>query len=150
MNDSELLAAILQSCSEEVLPGLEREFGSESKISGIIREKLLNNAPPKKTIDEETITTLENMLQESEKMNSRLYSLICKYPEEKGYKSDADFYRSISMSRQNFARIRNKSLNIGKESVLWIACGPRLSYIEAYQLLNAAGYTFRENDKSTL
>lgn len=49
MNDSEMLAAILQSCSEEVLPGLEREFGSESKISGIIREKLLNNAPPKLT-----------------------------------------------------------------------------------------------------
>lgn len=80
-------------------------------------------------------------------MNSWLHSLICKHLEEKGYKSDADFYRSISMSRQNFARIRNKSLNIGKESVLWIACGPGLSYIEAYQLLNAARYTFRENDK---
>lgn len=147
MTDSELLAVILQSCSEEVLLGLEREFGRKSKISEIIREKMPDISQPKRRIDEETITSLENMLKESEKMNSRLYSLICKHLEERGYKSDADFYKSISMSRQNFARIRNKSVNVGKESVLWIACGLGLSYIEAYQILNAAGYTFKANDK---
>ena len=147
MTDSELLVAVLQSCSEEVLLGLEKEFGKNSKISKLIRDEVLKDSQTQQISNEETITTLENMLKESEKLNYKLYSLICKYMSEKGYKSDADFYNSIFMSRQNFARIRNKSANIGKDCILWIVCGLGLNYIEAYQVLNAAGYTFKSNDK---
>lgn len=147
MSDSELLLAILKNCDEEVLWGLEKEFGKKSKISEIIRERILNISNPKNESTEETIITLENMLKESEKVNNKLYSLVCKYMDERGFRSDAEFYNSISMSRQNFARIRNKAANIGKETVLWIICGLGLNYIQAYQVLSAAGYAFKSNDK---
>ncbi|EOQ38669.1 hypothetical protein [Butyricicoccus pullicaecorum] len=147
MSDSELLLAILKNCDEEVLLGLEIEFGKKSKISEIIREKILNISAPKNENTEETITTLESMLKESEKVNNKLYSLVCKYMDERGFQSDAEFYNSIFMSRQNFARIRNKAANIGKETVLWIICGLGLNYIQAYQVLSAAGYMFKPNDK---
>lgn len=147
MSDSELLLAVLKNCDEEVLLGLEKEFGKKSKISEIIREKILHISGSKSENTEEAITTLESMLKESEKANNKLYSLICQYMGERGFESDADFYNSISMSRQNFARIRNKSANIGKETVLWIICGLGLNYLQAYQVLSAAGYAFKSSDK---
>jgi len=147
MSDSELLLIVLKSCSEDVLLELENQFGKKSKISEIIREKILNLPKGKSGNAEEAIMTLECMLKESEKSGNKLYSLICKYMDEKGYASDADFYNSISMSRQNFARIRNKSINIGKDTVMWIICGLGLNYVQAHQVLSAAGYTFKSNDK---
>ncbi|MGN0005936.1 MAG: hypothetical protein ACI37Z_08195 [Candidatus Gastranaerophilaceae bacterium] len=147
MTDQELLLTILKSCSEDVLFELENQFGEKSKISQMIREKFLKLPTEEIKSTDDTIMTLEYMLEESEKSDNRLYSIVCKYMDEKGYVSDADFYNSISMSRQNFARIRNKSVNIGKDTVLWIICGLKLDYIAARQVLNAAGYTFKPNDK---
>ena len=147
MTDSELLLFVLKSCSEDVLLELENQFGKKSKISQLIRNQFLN-VPTEKTVDtENAITTLEYMLKESEKSDNKLCSLVCKYMDEKGYASDADFYNSISMSRQNFARIRNKSVNIGKDTVLWIICGLGLDYVQAHQVLSAAGYAFKTSDK---
>lgn len=146
MSDAELLLMVLKSCSEDVLLEIESQFGKKSKISEMIREKILN-LPKKKNSTTDTIMTLESMLKESEKNDNPLYSIICKYMDEKGFESDSDFYNSISMSRQNFARIRNKSANIGKDTILWIICGLGLDYVQAHQVLSTAGYTFKSNNK---
>lgn len=105
MTDSELLLFVLKNCSEDVLLELENQFGKKSRISQMIREKFLYPSTEKINNTEDAILTLECMLKESEKCDNKLYSLVCKYMDKKGYISDADFYNSISMSRQNFARI---------------------------------------------
>lgn len=147
MSDSELLLAVLENCNEEVLLELENQFGKKSKISEIIREKIRRGSCSKGKTAESAIMTLESMLKESEHTGNKLYSLICEYMDKKGFKTDADFYNSISMSRQNFARIRNNVSNIGKETVLWIICGLGLNYIQSYQVLSTAGYAFKLSDK---
>lgn len=145
MSDAEMLVAVLQSCDEETLLDLEKEFGEKSRITKIIREQI-RKVPSKSSAADDSITTIENMLQESEKQENTLYSLICKYMAEKGFESDAQFYNSISMSRQNFARIRNNS-NVGKRVVLWIIVGLKMDYHQAKEVLETAGYTFKNNDK---
>lgn len=145
MSDAEMLIAVLQSCNEEILLDLEKEFGEKSRITKIIREQI-RKVPNKSSVADDSITTIESMLQESEKHRNTLYSLICKYMAEKGFESDAQFYNSISMSRQNFARIRNNS-NVGKRTVLWIIVGLKLDYHQAKEILKTAGYAFKNNDK---
>lgn len=145
MSDAEMLIAVLQSCDEETLLDLEKEFGEKSRITKIIREQI-RKVPSKSSAADDSITTIENMLQESEKQENTLYSLICKYMAEKGFESDAQFYNSISMSRQNFARIRNNS-NVGKRVVLWIIVGLKMDYHQAKEVLETAGDTFKNNDK---
>lgn len=146
MSDAEMLIAVLQSCDEETLISLEKEFGEQSAVTRIIR-KQIRSILDTDSKSENSITTIENMLRESEKAGNVLYSTIVKYMSEKGYESDAKFYREISMSRQNFARIRNDSKNLGKFIVLWVIVGLRLNYNQAKEVLNIAGYTFKKNDK---
>lgn len=144
MTDAELLMEVLKNCDEETLLGLEKEFGKKSRLSALIRECFLH---PKSAEHEEAINSLKNILEESEKKGNKLYSMVCTYMMDKGFETDADFYNSISMSRQNFSRIRNNPENVGKECILWIICGLGLNYIQAKNLLKMAGYTFKNNDK---
>lgn len=144
MTDAELLMEVLKNCDEETLLGLENEFGKKSRLSELIRECFLSSKPDE---HEETINSLKNILEESEKKGNKLYSMIFTYIMDKGFETDADFYNSISMSRQNFSRIRNNPDNVGKECILWIICGLGLNYIQAKNLLKMAGYAFKNNDK---
>lgn len=71
---------------------------------------------------------------------------ICRHLDRLGYKSDADFYNSISMPRQQFSRLRDANSTLSKKTVLWIIVGLKLDYVQACDLLQKAGYNFRKND----
>lgn len=79
------------------------------------------------------------------------YAKLCAYIDRRGYKSDAEFYRAVGISRQSFSRIRNAG-NAGllpsRRNILAMAVELALSESEAVELLSAAGYTFRNDQKS--
>ena len=133
-------------CFRETLINLEKEFGKRSRITKIIREQI--RKIPEQSLDSEyTITSIESMLKGSERSGNALYSLVCKYMMEKGFETDADFYNSISMSRQNFARIRNNSKSVGKHTILWVIVGLQLNYHQTKEVLETAGFAFKNSDK---
>lgn len=146
MSDAELLLTVLQHCDDRVLAKLEAEFQTQTKLAELIRRYRTGHRKVSLQ-DDGTIRTIGNMLRESEQSGNVLYQQICEYMLQKGFKTDADFYNSISMSRQSFARIRNKSKSIGKHTVLWIIVGLGLDYFQAVKLLATAGYAFKSTDK---
>lgn len=145
ISDEELLMLVLKSCDEETLIEMEQRFGRNTKLSNVIHEKI--RCFPKQEDESAAIASISDMLQESQKYNNPLYEYICRHMDRRGYKNDAEFYKSISMSRQNFSRIRNKNKVIGKFTILWIAVGLQLSYNEVCELLNCAGFTFNTSEK---
>ena len=63
----------------------------------------------------------------------------------KGFDSDSAFYNHISMSRQTFAKIR-KTNYISRNHALLMAVGLELTYLEAVDFMENAGYAFRKTD----
>lgn len=143
--DNYLFMELLENCSLETLDSLEITFGPESEITKIIKEirSKKNNDCKAGNIEDR----IEEMLIESKNNDNILYQLLCKHLELKGYKSDSDFYNSISMPRQVFARIRDAKKTLSKQNILQMIIGLKLDYTEATEFLNAAGYSFRKNDK---
>lgn len=148
MSDYELLLTVLQRCDEDTLIELERDFGKNSRITKIIRENIRGFSPNENTSNIEI--KIKDMISEAERMGDPFYSLVCKRMQEKGFETDADFYNSISMSRQNFARIRNLKKKVGKPTVLWIVVGLKLNYHESREMLETAGFAFKKNDKTDI
>lgn len=146
MSDAELLMAVLQRCDDGVLAKLEEEFKAQARLSALIKQ-YRQRFQKISMYDDNTIMSIAKMLEESEQSGNVLYKQICVLMEKKGYQTDSDFYNAISMSRQSFARIRNKSKSIGKHTILWIIVGLQLDYYEAVQLLETAGYAFKRTDK---
>lgn len=146
MSDAELLMAVLQRCDDKVLAKLEEEFKAQSRLAGLIKQ--FRGRQQKVSVhDDNTIMSIAKMLEESEQSGNVLYKEICVLMEKKGYKTDSEFYNAISMSRQSFARIRNKSKSIGKHTILWIIVGLQLDYNDGSRLLEIAGYSFKGTDK---
>lgn len=148
-NDSkrdEVLETFLEHCSEETLDELVQTFGEESPIANMIRRKNVGAAHKIECDYQRIKFPLEDMLKESKRSGNPFYEGVCKYMKRIGYENDSDFYNSISMPRQQFARLRDAGNTLSKKTVLWIIVGLRLNFAEASDLLQKAGYFFRKND----
>lgn len=142
---SDMLNSVLEHCTPEVLDEVISAYGEDSELAQIIRRK---NAERYRKVTCE-VDKLEKPIAEKlrdSKYENPFYEAICEHMERLGYKTDADFYNSISMPRQQFARLRDPSNNLSKKTVLWIIVGLRLDYPRASDLLQKAGYSFRKND----
>lgn len=148
IDDIQLAESILEHCSEENLDEMIAEYGEESAIGQLIRRRRAEKYQ-RSLLD--NINVIEDKIEESLihsiKTGNPFYETVCRYIDEKGYKSDADFYNSIGMPRQLFARIRNSEANLSKKTVLWIIIGLKLNYSEARELLLLSGYSLKKNDK---
>ena len=63
----------------------------------------------------------------------------------KGFDSDSAFYNHIGMSRQTFAKIR-KTNYVSRNHALLMSVGLELTYLEAVDFMENAGYSFRKTD----
>lgn len=145
MNQGEMLEAILDHCDNETFDELIQTFGEDSPIAKLIyRRNQAKRMPRMEYPDLEQ--SIEQLLHEARRQNNPFYADVCKYMDRLGFKTDADFYNSISMPRQQFARLRDAGHVLSKKTVLWIIVGLRLNYAEASDLLQKAGYNFRKND----
>lgn len=148
LSDADLLVMVLENCDEEVLNKLTVEFGERSRITRLINDKIKRShlaAHQKGTHDIEQ--SIERILHENEKSGSNFYFLLSRYLERRGFKTDSSFYNYIGMSRQTFARIRDKSKSLSKQNILLMIVGLKLNYSEAVSFLQEFGYSFKNSDK---
>lgn len=142
----ELIDALLARCDTEALDELADEYGEDSPVAQMIRRKqalAYNKVACELGAIEKT---LEQTLHDAKYGGNPFYEAVCKHIDRLGYPSDAAFYRSISMPRQQFARLRDAANTLSKKTVLWIIVGLRLDYPQACDLMQKAGYHFRKND----
>ncbi len=132
-DDDVLLNELIAASSDEVLNSLIRKYGRDSTIGARILEFWNGPSQPE---EEESIEEL------IKKPNESFYQLLAKHIDEKGFKSDADFYNSINFSRQLFSRLRNPEYILRKRNVYWLTAGLKLDYDDTKKLLAAQGYCF--------
>lgn len=143
----ENLERLIENCSEEMLDELIQTLGEDSSLAGIIRRKKAEASAHKAACDYQTLQqSIEAALKQSKRGGNPFYDDVCKYMKRLGFENDSDFYNSISMPRQQFARLRDASNTLSKKTVLWIIVGLKLNYPDANDLLQKAGYFFRKND----
>lgn len=144
--DGGMLDAVLEHCDEDALNELVNTYGEESEIAQYIRRKRAFDYI-KVTCELNSIEqSIEMHLKDASHMGNPFYEAVCRHLDRLGYKSDADFYNSISMPRQQFSRLRDAGSTLSKKTVLWIIAGLKLDYAQACDLLQKSGYHFRKND----
>ncbi len=141
-----MLDAVLEHCDEDTLDELVNTYGEESDIAQYIRRKRAFDYTKASCELNSIEQSLERHLKEARHGGNPFYEAICKHLDRLGYKSDADFYNSISMPRQQFSRLRDANSTLSKKTVLWIIVGLKLDYAQACDLLQKGGYHFRKND----
>lgn len=113
----ENLEKLIEHCSEDMLDELVQAFGEDSPIANIIRRNKVEALMHRTACDCETIQrSLEGMLKQSKISRNPFYDDVCKYMKKIGFENDADFYNSISMPRQQFARLRDASNTLSKKN----------------------------------
>ena len=150
--DMRFVEDILNRCSDDVLNQLMDQYGEESEFGQLIRKMRAKQSHKKILIDGKQVKqNIEGIMEASNGRRSNpFYEAVCQYIDKKGYKSDADFYNSIFMPRQLFARLRDPDASLSKKTVLWIIIGLKLSFDEAEKLLSLAGFSFRKNVKQDI
>ncbi|HBA69854.1 MAG TPA: hypothetical protein DCZ40_10940 [Lachnospiraceae bacterium] len=141
-----MLDAVLGHCGEDILDELLNTYGEESEIGQYIRRKRALDYTKVSCELNAIERTLETHLKKARHGGNPFYEAICGHLDRLGYKSDADFYNSIGMSRQQFSRLRDANSTLSKKTVLWIIVGLKLDYVQACDLLRKSGYNFRKND----
>lgn len=147
--DESLILNIIKHCDENTQDELIDSFGEDSLVAQVIRKNRIRKYGASKKVHypydvlKESIT---NEIRGVRKSDNPLYDSVCTYMERIGFIKDSDFYNSIGMQRQQFARIRDAVNTLSKKTVLWIIVGLRLNYHEASDLLKKAGYSFRKSD----
>ena len=148
MQNEQLIDHILNRCSDEMLDEIIDEYGEDSKIGQMIRKKRIERFSHRQMLRPEEIQERISHTIHLDKMTENpFYEKVCNYIDKQGFKSDADFYNSIGMPRQLFARLRDPNASLSKKTALWVIVGLKLSYEESDALLSRAGYSFRKNDK---
>ena len=143
-----LVENILEHCSEENLDEMIAAYGEESEIAQIIRRKRSEKYQRKLLSSSDMIEKIiKESIVNSIKSDNPFYQAVCRYIDNKGYRSDADFYNAIGMPRQLFSRIRNPESNLSKKTVLWVIIGLKLDYPAAASMLQLAGFSFKKNNR---
>ncbi len=138
---------ILEQCDNETLDDIAQHFGYDSEIGQLIlRKKEYDFQTKAKELNRNMESSLKDLLDEAKHYGNPFYEAVCEHIDKKGFKSDADFYNSISMPRQQFARLRDPGNVLSKKTVLWIIVGLQLNYKDASDLIKKAGYSFKKND----
>lgn len=141
----QLLQSVLAHCDDDAFDELLEEYGDDSAIGQAIRKKRAEDYAKVMCDPAVVAKNIEEDLASVKKVNP-FYDSVIAHMERLGFPTDADFYNSIGMPRQLFAKIRDASNNLSKKTVLWIVVGLKLDYPQASDLVRKAGYTFRKGD----
>lgn len=131
------MRSLIQGCDRETVVSLMDYFGPEASVQELLRRRLAELTGQPFPAGRETF---------SEKVPS-FYQYLSGMIEKHGFKSEADFYKHISMSRQTFAKLRCPGCTVSRDHVLLMAVGLELDYHEAVEFMRKAGYAFRSNDR---
>ncbi len=134
------IRSLISNCNRKTVLRLIRYFDVDAPVQSILQERLRELGFAQ---DEESI---EEYVKERKCASESFYQYLAKLIDEKGFESDAQFYNSIGMSRQTFAKIRKSRNGISRNHAILMAVGLRLDYQETVAFLSHAGYAFRKGD----
>lgn len=143
--NSQLIENLLSHCDDSALDRLIDEYGEDSAVGRMIKKKRASNYIKYACTTDILEYSLVGCFAEAKRANP-FYDAVILHMEQKGFKTDSEFYKKIKMPRQLFAKIRDNSNNFSKKTVLWIVVGLELDYAQANDLIQKAGYTLRNND----
>lgn len=141
-SDETAIITLIDSCNKEMIQRLITYFDSEAPI-----QKLLNKRLSELSSTQENEIEIGNFLKSESKNSQSFYQYLTVCLEKSEFKTDADFYNYIGMSRQTFSKIRKNNAVISRDNALLMAVGLRLNYSEAVDFLNNAGYAFRKGNR---
>ena len=137
---NDVFLSLLKDCNEEKLKKLIDYFEPDAPVQKILQNKL-KEIKSKEAIVEDDYDEYRKITKT--KMSFYLY--LVDVMRSKGYLNDSDFYNYIGMSRQTFAKLKNKDA-ASRDQALLMAVGLELDYLEAIDFLSKAGITFRPSD----
>lgn len=137
--DDNAVITLLKKCDKNTLVHLIEYFDEGAPIQSLLKSRL-----KELDVDEEQ-NDIEEVVSSSKKRNKSFYQYLVNVMSCKGFDSDSAFYNHISMSRQTFAKIR-KTNYISRNHALLMAVGLELTYLEAVDFMENAGYAFRKTD----
>ncbi|HJD28246.1 MAG TPA: hypothetical protein H9914_04520 [Candidatus Blautia avicola] len=137
--DGNAIVALLKKCDKNTIFNLIEYFDENAPIQSLLKNRL-----EEMNIDEEQ-SDIKEVVRSSKKCNKSFYQYLVNIISCKGFDSDSAFYNHISMSRQTFAKIR-KTNYISRNHALLMAVGLELTYLEAVDFMENAGYAFRKTD----
>lgn len=144
--EKEVLLQHLERMDEEAIDQLIDVLGEESFLAQTIRRKRAYEYSKVPCELDDIEKSLISELKSAKAEGNLFYQTICYHIDRLGYKSDAEFYNSINMPRQQFSRLRDVSNTLSKKTVLWIIVALQLDFEQANDLLQKAGYRFRKGD----
>jgi hypothetical protein len=133
---NDLFGDLLKNANEELYLKLREALGKDAAVVLEMRrilDRKSNFQPDSTELDGYVPTTF--------------FQALCKFIDQKEFRTDADFYNRIGMSRQSFARLRKDGTLPSKRNALLMAAGLGLNYEEASSLLQLAGYTLQVNSR---
>jgi len=137
--DDNAVITLLKKCDISTITHLIDYFDENAPIQSLLKSRLDELQIDEKKFD------IQEAVDSSKKRNRSFYQYLVNVMNSKGFDSDASFYNHISMSRQTFAKIR-KTNYISRNHALLMAVGLELTYLEAVDFMENAGYAFRKTD----
>lgn len=137
--DDNAVVTLLKKCDKTTLIHLIEYFDEGAPIQALLKNRL-----DELTVDEKQVD-IEEAVNSCKKRNKSFYQYLVNIMSSKGFTSDSAFYNHISMSRQTFAKIR-KTNYVSRNHALLMAVGLELTYLEAVDFMENAGYAFRKTD----
>lgn len=141
-SDEAAIITLIDSCNKEMIERLITYFDSDAPI-----QKLLDKRLSELTSAQENEIKIDSYLKSESKNAQSFYQYLAVCLEKSEFKTDADFYNYIGMSRQTFSKIRKSNAVISRDNALLMAVGLKLNYSEAVDFLNNAGYAFRKGNR---
>lgn len=138
--NSDVFSSLIDNCDEEKIKKLIDYFEPEAPVQKLLQARL-KELRKKEPIIENNYDEYKEIAKPKQSFYQYLVDLML----SKGYLTDPDFYNYIGMSRQTFAKMKNKD-SVSRDQALLMAVGLELNYSEAVDFLSNAGITFRLSD----
>lgn len=137
-SDKLYIDTLIDQCGLETLRKLRAYFIDDTQTDARImqRIRLLEKYPDQEAQCDGTAKTAEE---------PSFFQYLCTWINQKGYRSDAEFYNHAGMSRQRFSKLRNGPRSVSRETALHLAAALELDADECDEFLRYAGYSLNLN-----
>ena len=98
-----------------------------------------------------TYSNIKNDLLNIQKMTKNFNQILFDFIDQKGFKTDAHFYKHCNIDRRHFSKIRSNPYYLPRRSTIFIfVLALNLTMEEAEKLLSSAGYTFSNTSRTDI
>lgn len=137
-DNTDVVTLWLEQCNLQMVEQLIDYFEKDAPIQDLLFKRY-------EILKKESAVSVDEIEIVEQNKKFTTYDFLIEQMENKGYKTDAEFYRYIGMDRRNFAKLRKNDACVTRENALWLAVGLELNYLETQVFLKNLGYALRKN-----